>query len=278
MSDALLVGAITLMCIPTDPSPGKHPSSFCRLPESRQLLIALKNGDSILYAFVSRYPNSHRGFNATTMVLPSWKMTAMPVLTMPVKDVMMSSPTTFAHAFITSTPQVLHRNTNATTSSSICRHHPCPRPAFTPYPTHSPTPSASNASIPLAQLLPPRRRQRPGPLPAPRPVCTRLQTEPPWELEPLHNACDHSGSSCASGAVLVCFGALDSRRPDAVQVEIVIVWRGQRVTGKSTLILERIWASRACCSLLALLRRSTSHRVDTRIGEVGTRLLRRNGK
>ena len=34
--------------------------------------------------------------------------------------------------------------------------------------------------MPLAQLLAPHRRQRPGPLPAPRPGCTRLQTEPPW--------------------------------------------------------------------------------------------------
>ena len=39
--------------------------------------------------------------------------------------------------------------------------------------------------------------------------------------------------------VLVCFRALDSRRPDAIQVEIVIVWRGQRVTGKSTPVPER---------------------------------------
>ena len=65
-----------------------------------------------------------------------------------------------------------------TINSSICRHHPCPRPAFTPHPTHSPTPSASSASIPLAQLLAPRRRQRPSPLPAPRPGCTWLQTDP----------------------------------------------------------------------------------------------------
>jgi hypothetical protein len=66
-----------------------------------------------------------------------------------------------------------------TTICSICRHHPCPHPAFTPYPTHSPTPPASSASIPLAQLLAPRRRQRPHPLPAHRPGYTRLQTEPP---------------------------------------------------------------------------------------------------
>jgi hypothetical protein len=78
--------------------------------------------------------------------------------------------------------------------------------------------------------------------------------------------------------VLVCFRALDSRRQGAIQVEIIIVWRRQRVTGKSTLILERSWACRASCSLLALLRRSTSHRVDMRIGEAGTRLLRRNDK
>ena len=63
--------------------------------------------------------------------------------------------------------------------------------------------------------------------------------------------------------VLVCFRALDSRCLEAIQFEIVIVWRSQRVTGKSTLILERIWACRACCSLLALLRRSTSHRAGT---------------
>ena len=77
-------------------------------------------------------------------------------------------------------------NINAATISSICRYYPCPRPAFTPYPTHSPTPPASSASVPLAQLLAPRRRQRPGPLPARRPGCTRLQTEPPWGQEPLH--------------------------------------------------------------------------------------------
>jgi MFS superfamily sulfate permease-like transporter len=85
---------------------------------------------------------------------------------------------TLDYAFITSSQQALYLSTNATPITSICRHHPCPRPAFTPYPTHSPTPPASSASIPLAQLLPPRRRQRPGPLPALRPGCTRLQTEP----------------------------------------------------------------------------------------------------
>jgi len=79
-------------------------------------------------------------------------------------------------------------------------------------------------------------------------------------------------------AVFVFRGVMYSRRPDAIWVELVILQRDQRVTGKSTLILERSWACRASCSLLALLRRSTSHRVDTRIGEAGTRLLRRNDK
>ena len=65
------------------------------------------------------------------------------------------------------------------TISSICRHHPCPRPALNPYPTHSTTPPASSSGIPLAQLLAPRHK-RPGPLPAHRPGYTRLQTEPPW--------------------------------------------------------------------------------------------------
>ena len=79
-------------------------------------------------------------------------------------------------------------------------------------------------------------------------------------------------------AVLVFFRVMYSRHPDAIWVEIVILQRDQRVTGKSTLILERSWACRASCSLLALLRRSTSHRAGTRIDEAGTRLLRRNGK
>ena len=62
----------------------------------------------------------------------------------------------------TQQPRAASTKTN-TTISSICRHHPCPRPAFTPYPTHSPTPPASSASIPLAQLLAPRRRHAPTP-------------------------------------------------------------------------------------------------------------------
>jgi len=79
-------------------------------------------------------------------------------------------------------------------------------------------------------------------------------------------------------AVLVFFRVIYSRHPDAIWVEIVILQRDQRVTGKSTPVLERLWTCRACCSLLALLRRSTSHRAGTRIGKAGTRLLRRNGK
>jgi hypothetical protein len=57
---------------------------------------------------------------------------------------------------------------------------PWPTPRLHPLPDSLAHAPASNSSIPLVQLLAPRRRQRPGPLPAPRPGCTRLQFEPPW--------------------------------------------------------------------------------------------------
>jgi hypothetical protein len=79
-------------------------------------------------------------------------------------------------------------------------------------------------------------------------------------------------------AVLVFFRVIYSRHLDAIWVEIVILQRDQSVTGKSTPVLERLWTWSACCSLPALLRRTTSHRAGTRIDEAGIRLLRRNGK
>lgn len=82
------------------------------------------------------------------------------------------------HSQTTQQPRAASTKTNPTITSRYC-HHPGPRLAFTSCPTHPPTPSASSSSTPLTQLLAPRRRHRPGPLPARRPGCTRLQTEPP---------------------------------------------------------------------------------------------------
>ena len=198
-------------------------------------------------------------------------------------------PDTSAHTFITSTQQAPGRNTNATSITSMHHRHRRPPPVhtFTPYPpihlADLSRPAArqpSRPGLPIPQLLPPRRRQRPHL----RPVllssrsCSFSVGTPLGTRTPAQRVATIQDRFVLLAPVLVCFRALYSRRPDAIQVEIVIVWRGQRVTGKSTLILERSWACRACCSLLALLRRSTSHRVGTRIGEAGTRLLRRNGK
>ena len=169
------------------------------------------------------------------------------------------------------------------------RHRrPHPPHTFTPYPP-----------IYQADLSRPPHGDPSRPGPPPSPNCRA--TPPPWPTPPASTtvlpSCSSSiGTPSGTGTpaqrvrpfrtvlcfwlapVFVCFRALDSRRPDAIQVEIVIVWRGQRVTGKSTLIIERSWVSRAYCSLLALLGRSTSHPAGTRMGEAGTRLLRRNGK
>ena len=140
-------------------------------------------------------------------------------------------PPKTVHYSSTQLPRAASTRTN-TTFSSICRHHPCPRPAFTPYPTYSPTPPASSASIPLAQLLAPRRRQRPGPLPAPRPGCTRLQTEPPWGQEPLHGgvsstAVHRESSGTSSSAAVPSRQDLNDvdRCPALVMGLLVSLWR-----------------------------------------------------
>ena len=74
-------------------------------------------------------------------------------------------PNTSAHPFITSTQQALCRDTNSPINSSLCRHHPCPRPAFTPFPTYSPTPRVQRQHFPrpTAGATPP---------PAPRPAAS----------------------------------------------------------------------------------------------------------
>ena len=204
-------------------------------------------------------------------VPPTWGIRLTAVQISPAFSRRKRCPTNRQNTYAERPPRQLHHLLNMPSPPlPTPRLHPLPDPL-----AHAP---ASSSSIPLAQLLAPRRRQRPGPLPAPGRVVLGFRPNPLGNWNPCTTRTTIQDRFVLLAPVLVCFRALDSRRPDAIQVEIVIVWRGQRVTGKSTLILERSWACRACCSLLALLRRSTSHRAGTRIGKAGTRLLRRNGK
>ena len=124
---------------------------------------------------------------------------------------------------------------------------------ITVHPKYVPTP----LNMPSPPLPTPPRPPRPAPA-SPSPNCSRhaaasaqARCQPPGRVvlgfrpNPLGN-----WNPCTTrttiqdrfmrlAPVLVCFRALDSRRPDAIQVEIVIVWRGQRVTGKSTPVPER---------------------------------------